>query len=98
MTLTNEYIDKRIEERVTAYMNLFQPYWSLKDLKKKLNVKSDNYAKDLLKFYQDELEESIVSYPKVKGSPYVIKSFEMCKWLDENMQRINEEKKMWRVS
>ncbi|WP_312039319.1 DUF771 domain-containing protein [Macrococcoides bohemicum] len=98
MSLTKEYIDKRIEERVQAYMNLIQPYWTIKELKEKLNIKSNTYVRDLLKFYQDELENDIVIYPGSKGTPYVIKSFEMCKWLDENMQRINEEKKMWRVS
>lgn len=98
MAITDEYIERRIEEKVIAYMNLLQPYWSLKDLKKKLNVKSDNYAKDLLKFYRDELENEVVSYPESQGSPYVIKPFAMCKWLDDNMQRINEEKRMWRVS
>lgn len=99
MTLTNEYIDKRIEERVQAYFEAMQPLWTLEDLKKKLNVKSDNWAKDLLNHppYKSEIE-SFVHYPSNRRDPYLMKPVEMNNWINENFERIYEERSIWRVS
>ncbi|TDM15722.1 DUF771 domain-containing protein [Macrococcus bovicus] len=92
-----DFINEQVQEALKEAAPVTK-YWGVKDVvESHLPLKSKNAVKDLLKFYQKEINE-FVHISAGSGDEYVLKAKEFCEWFDSNYKRIMDDKKLWRVS
>jgi phage pi2 protein 07 len=86
-------IISKIELQELKKLQLAGVYWSMKDLEKRVNRKSEWIKENILyptrfKKVLDAENGGFVFYPKSKGQTWSFQASKMAKFLDENFDRI----------
>lgn len=103
MNLINEEVlNSMIQEQLQSIIDeqLKQPvWWTLEDLVKNERIGGETVVTDMLNYppYKKELQNDIVHYPETRRSPYLIHAKRMKEWLDKNFEKVNSQRKLWRV-
>jgi phage pi2 protein 07 len=90
---SDSVIISKIELQELKKLKLTGVYWSMKDLEKRVNRKSEWIKENILyptrfKKVLDAENGGFVFYPKSKGQTWSFQASKMAKFLDENFDRI----------
>lgn len=90
---SDSVIISKIELQELKKLQLAGVYWSMKDLEKRVNRKSEWIKENILyptrfKKVLDAENGGFVFYPKSKGQTWSFQASKMAKFLDENFDRI----------